>query len=419
MGLLSLITNDNDLAAADLLKATNSDQADAGFFLGLINLQKGKINTAHKLFQFAEAKSTTINDNFAALAQVYFYKKQNENADKYNNLYKSKLPANLSITPTPVPLPPIVEQGETADAMPHLDSIIALQVPTDTTVKDTLAQDSTKKDTTKVATAEPEESIWEAENYLLVKYVAGIAVAAILLLVYLYLKWRNKQLLLQQQQAKEKKVVADKANAKNFSQMMEDEKKKQAAPAKATPAKEVAPKPAATAKEKAGGSKSVEEMIAANLTNPAQHKAEGVANYKKNADNLLSLIDNMKAEDVIKSDSILQAELSNANMNAGKAAFGAKKQLQNQMNTSTKPNTANVELANRLVNEQKRIQQEKLAKLDNALAIKPEKIKDIAQKIGIDKGSIETKQHLEKLLANEKEFEKLSEKFGIKQKKEQ
>jgi hypothetical protein len=186
-----LIDNEIELATTDFLTAAKGDIGDAGFFLGLVYLQSGKVNTALKLFRFADIKNTTIIDNAAALSQIYLFKKQNALSETYSKLYKSKLPENLVITPTPVPLHEIKEQNEISEAIPYIDSILALHKNIiDTALVDTLSQDSIAVDTNAINTIpkEKEISIWEKEDWLLLKYAVGIGLAAILFVIYLYLK---------------------------------------------------------------------------------------------------------------------------------------------------------------------------------------------------------------------------------------
>jgi glutaredoxin len=191
-GLLSLIDNEIELAEMDLLKGVNGGIADASFFLGSINLNKGKINTALKLFRFADLKKTTINDNYIALNQIYIHKKQNSEAEKYAKIYKAN---TGSITIPTIQFPQIIESGEQSDYLTHIDSVLNVEQK----LVDAMPDDTTEIDTNKVevkdtTTIKKEESIWEAENHLLLKYAIGIAIALVLFVIYLYLKWRNKQL---------------------------------------------------------------------------------------------------------------------------------------------------------------------------------------------------------------------------------
>ena len=392
MGLLSLIDNEIELAEPDLLKGVNGGIADAGFFLGSIYFDKGKINTALKMFRFADLKKTTINDNYVALSHIYTHKNQNAEAEKYAKIYKTKTGSN---TLPAIQFPTITEKDDLSDAIPSVDSALNFEqnlvdiMPEDTTEIDSAKVDS--NDTTAIKKDEKKESIWAAENYLLTKYAVGIAVALVLLVIYLYLKWRNKQLqtIQNQQTNKANKQTSIKSkNKTDFNKIMEEKIKEQkpavpiSKPLKKTKQQTNSPPPKTSQKQ----------------TKPPSAKPD----YKKNADMLVNLADKIKREDnVIKSDSILKAELEASNFNA---------------NRNSKPinrmNTANVDLASRLLIEQKKLKQEKLSNLSSEGKLTPDKIDEVAKKIGVDKGSLETKHSLENLLQNKEELKKLREKFG-------
>lgn len=392
LGLLSLIDNYVEIAEPDLLKGSNGGIGDAGFFLGNIHFNRGKINTALKLFHFADAKKTTINDNYAVLSQIYNYKKQDYEAEKYANVYKNK----TGFTSVPnIIFPQITEKDEQIDLLPTIDSILKSninQVLVDSMPDDANAIDTTKNkiDTTDITNKE--ESIWEAENFLLIKYAVGIAIALILFVVYLYLKWRNKQLIeVQKQQAQtNNKQTQTQINKKeNFNKIME-EKIKTTNPA--IPKTEKKPDIPLDKKQN--------NNIKKQIIKPPVSKID----YSKNADGLLNLIDKIKNEgEVIASDSIMKAELYASNYNATKTN-----------KPITKKTHPNIDLASRLIKEQKKLKQEKLSNLTDIEKLTPDKINEVAKKIGVDKGSLETKNNLDNLLKNEEELKKLREKFGIK-----
>jgi hypothetical protein len=390
LGLLSYIDNDYELAKQDLIKATNGNNAEAATFLGLINLEEGKIASALNCFKFAELKGSTIADNFAALELIYSLKNDKDSAEHYAKIYKVQTKERE--VPTIILNPELELNDVLPPEMAYIDSVIkSIKISVDTaktTLTDTIKSDTTLLDTNKT------ESIWAAENYLLMKYVVGIAVALVLLVIYLYLKWRNKQLL-----------------------SMKSTQETEAAKPKSTPAKAVQ-HPVPTTK-KAEFADVMNNQINANANKPAPAKKQPQlenknikqdVNYKKNAEELLNLIDNMRSEDTIKSESVIKAELRKANLDAGRVAYS----IQANKSSSTKKRSANIELADRLANEQKKIKSEKLSKIEDTSKLDTSKVNEIAQRLGLEKGSIETKKNLENLSSNEDEFTKLSEKFGIK-----
>jgi hypothetical protein len=401
MGLLSLIDNETELAIPDLLKGANGDIADASFFLGNTYLNKGKINTALKLFRFADLKGTSINDNYTALSQIYTYKKQNIDAERYAKIYKAK--TGNPITPK-IQFSPIIENGEQADTLPYIDSILNLEQKLVDTMPDTPKIDV--KDT-----LTKDESIWETEGYLLTKYVIGIVIALILLVIYLYLKWRNKQLrAIEKQKLNQSKFQPVSKSTTDFDKIMEEKMKEQKSTIPSIPKSVPSGTPILTKEiaRKKYPPKSKPKI----QTDSVEYNSDY---YKKNADNLISAFNTMKlvkSEDVVKSDSILKAELETSNYNAGESIYtSVKTNIQ-----GNKHNSANINLASRLLSEQKKIQQEKLSLLSKTGGITSDKINEVAQKLGMDKGSLETKHNMDNLLQNEEKFKKLSEKFGVKKK---
>ena len=415
LGLLSLIDYENELAKPDLQNAVKENIGDAAAFLGFIFLSEGKINSALKNFRFAEINNTNINDVFAALSQIYKTKNNNEKAKHYAKIYKQK--TNQNQVPTIV-LPTIIEQNdETVENLSHIANVLKANKDF---ISDLIDDEIEENDSTQINIAENDtvgHSIWEAENWLLTKYAIGIAVALIMGIVYLYLKWRNKQLLiLQAKQAKEEEEKAKLKDKKTADKQNKIPEK--------TPAKKTEPKKSDSFSDLVDNK--MAEMKKTTVENNKEisqkKRITDQVDIKKNADGLLSLIDSMKASDVVKSDTVLKSELTAANLKAGVAAYKIPQKQTVSVNFSNgnsnkntpKKHSANIELANRLANEQKKIKEEKLSGLGNMLGVDSSKLIDVAQKLGIEKNTIETKQNLENLVSKEEEFVKLSEKFGIK-----
>ena len=434
MGLLSLIDGESELAKPDLQLATESDIADAAAFLGLIFLSEGKINSALQNFRFAEIKNTSINDSYAALSQIYNLKGNNELAEQYAKIYKQK--TNATQVPT-IAISAITElQDSISENLSYIDSVVKANENVAENLSDTNenASDTTQIENVAEKDTTQNQSIWTIENWLLTKYVIGIAVAVLMGIIYLYLKWRNKQLLLLQQKQAETATVSAAATANQKEKRAETKKDNPPAPAAKPDSKKAENdfgslignkmaeiKAGATAENAAENNSTVGNKNSKNAAETKKRITDQI-DIKKNAADLLNLIENMKADDVIKSDSVLKSELSIANRRAGTAAYQISKTPNSRSNISSdiskniqKEHSANIELANRLANEQKKIKEEKLSGLSNTLEIESNKLSDVAQKLGIEKNSIETKQNLENLASKEEEFAKLSEKFGIKQ----
>ena len=446
-GLLGL-TDDCDLAKPHFIAAINGDIGDAGTFLGFCQLSEGKINSALRSFKFAEIKKSTFVDNLAALAQIYNIKKDNANYEKYVKLFKEKTGRNSCPTIT---IPSITEENDVyLDANKYIDSIVksfAEIAVADTTsssdtaeVADTAALNNKFKNV--LDTAKKDQSIWEAEDGLLFKYAVGIGLALVLGIIYLYLKWRNKQILDMQEKEKFAKEEASKAEQNIKSEAKSNNKSdgkvdskadkdnKDKASNKANFGEIVNEKMKETSnktdenpqKEKTTNSNKPEATSTATPKSEAKNKLN--ADVKKNANDILNYINNLKDEEVIKSDSVLksEAELANkaslvTNKLKPKNATQASQSPIVDLNITSKiqqKKSATIQLAEHLASEQKKIKAEKISKLSNTLDMAPEKLAEISQKLGIEKSSLETKQNLENLEKNEDQLQKLSEKFGVK-----
>ena len=421
------LTDDCDLAKPHFVAAINGNIGDAATFLGFCQLSEGKINSALKSFKFAEIKKSTLIDNLAALAQIYSIKKDNVNSEKYVKLFKEKTGRNSCPT---IVIPSISEENDVClETNKYIDSIIKsfeeVTVP-DTTNNAAIGNNDTvnSADTNALNnkfknildTAKKEQSIWEIENGSLLQYMIGIGLAFILGIVYLYLKWRNKQILEMQKKVAKKEASKTTQNIKNetksnskanFGNIVNEKMKETSNKVNESSPKE---KPINQNKPEASTVKQKPEIP--NKSN---------IDIKKNADNILNYINNLKNEDVIKSDSILKAELANkASLEASKSKQPVASQSPvadlNLTNKIQQKKSATIQLAEHLASEQKKIKTENISKLPNTLDMAPEKLAEISKKLGIEKSSLETKQNLENLEKNEEQLLKLSEKFGIKNK---
>lgn len=387
MGLLSLIDGEDSLAKPDIMRAIKGGVADAATFGGLIFLNKGEINSAIKCFRLADARGVELPDVYAALAQLYAVQKDTTLAKYFSDKYLQK--TGESFVPTMIL--PILHQVPADSDLGFADKIIDSAMPkVDTTIKDTLraGQDTLNQDT-----LGQEDSIWAAEGYLLVKYVVGIVLALALFITYLYLKWRNKQLLARQQQ--------------NAMQTKSQNKQTKTQPSKFD----------AVMTDNIKTARQVSKHI---LPSQSSQSIIQESDFKKNADDLLKFAGTMKQNDALKSSSILAAEaefqteseIKSANYQAGSAAYNA---VKNHPYNTKKP-SATLELATRLAAEQSKIKSEKLANLNNVvIGEDTAKLGDIAQKLGIETNSVETKQNIDAISGNADEFAKLTQKFGVKQ----
>ncbi len=397
MGLLSMEEELYDLAKPDLFNAVTADVADAGFFLGLILMKEGKINSALKNFQFAEAKSTEISDNNAAMYQIFDMKNDKKNAEYYEKLYL-KQSNNSPISK--IVIANIIEKGDSCvEDVRHANSVINQSDSLKTKhlenekAKDTSNQFSNifNKDSLKNQDA-------ENENNLILKYAAGIVLAMVLLVIYLYLKWRNRQIL----------------NLKNAEKPQINTTKESSKSREATTLKSKKNANAATTGKKQILQKQPKQDFGKIIDKTLADEKLPMPNYKKDKP-LKNIADNDTGEQKKSKMQYPQSEIERSQKaeellkiihNLPQNASESEKEIYGNKNRS-----ATIELAEHLAIEQKKIKNKNIQEIPATLGLDNKKLEAVAKKLGIETGGLETKQAVEKFEQNTSEVSKLSEKF--------
>ncbi len=355
-------------AKNNFVKAANEEHTDAAALLGILLLKEGRQETALKLLKYSKVKETSIPDAYAALSQIYGERniadKSQKNAEIFYGMTgKENFPV-LSY-PEINPVDSAVEKELSAILAPKKDSVFSLK------------NDSLKKDDSLAAKRFPNlfgDTAKKAEDYGLKIFpeLSPAATALILiifagfgtLLVVSYLRWRKKQIeKIQRQVVKQNRgKVVERLESVQEERKKEKEKYREAL------------------KKERERRKKTEEIAVESEKEKLKKEKSPAALADKVEDLAKKILDEKKRESGIQSE------------------------------TSSLP--PKVELALHLQQEQSRLKRQSISEInEKELAADPKKLAETAKKLGIDIGSLETKQAVEKLLKDKDYREKLGKKF--------
>lgn len=351
--LLSFETGEVLEAKKILNNSLKSGTHEAAAFFGFIELIDGKIKNAEKLFLYAESTDTKYYEIYGGLSQIYNIL---GDSTKENN-YKLKFFEQSGLNKVNFIK---IKEIDTST----INSFISnLDIPTKVDVNN-IAQADTNQQTGFL-----KES--SNSNNQLSEYIIYIALGLVLIILYVYFKWR-----LQQLKSKPKIRTINKSPTvgiknKDFDNELDKVKK------------------TTTAKQK-----QVQKAYQEQTLKKEQTKATADSQHIKKME--ISPDANAKLK-------FLQSALEK-NQNYFKSKPKSTKDNQNL--------SAKAELALHLANEQQKIKQKKYDKLNEELNISAEKINEVAKQMGIEKGSLETKLALNQYMNNKEGMEKLKKKFG-------
>lgn len=378
--LLALEDNIIESAKKDLLSAAIEKNSEAAMFLGIILLGEGKVNSAIKNLEFAEKSGVKIPDLFAALSQAYSIKLDKDRSISYGDKFKAS--TAMSFVPV-IPVSFIIENDSTyTEPIAHLFVQDTL-VPADTAKADTSGVNSKFDALFADSTAKADDSIIPGVYNEIVTMVGGVAVAIILLIILVYLKWRNKQILLRKNTGNQ----APKTKRKTPPPSKPEEKSADNLEAKKLFAAKAYAKPTSRIKDSL-------KTDAASFGKPPEKAPDKKTeeSNKKDIENLLETIRNVSAE---KQE--------------------AAKEIENAIEeTKHKPISAKLEIAMHLAEEQRKIKQKNIDSLGKSIEIDHSKLTDTAKKLGIEKGSLETKKAIDDIEKDDQALQKLQAKFNRK-----
>jgi hypothetical protein len=395
--LLALEDGLNDAAKKYLGKSVQTAYSDAASVLGILQLQDGKILDALNNFHLAVQTGTNIPDIYAALAQISALKKNTAFAEKFKlkflELSKVKTIPDMEISNFPA--------GDTSGAVfdSLLNSIYSKVFNTPVANKSSVNTDSLAK--LKALTKDTDKKDKNDSGILMILrsflpnnsgtiFTVFVVIFGILgiVLFYSYLRWR--------------KLQTKKIGKKSSPQFKEDLKSAQ-------DAENVSPKVpgnyAQSAYLKAGelaqknqAPKKVKDIVPASIASSTITEKEKEENEL--TERLKSLIDNFESEQSIPTDLEDEAESENPDFEIAKPV--------------KKAVTPRLELALHLQEEQKKVKERNIEILKTGDFPKDiQKISEVAKKLGIEKGSVETRNRLSLLTENKENLSKLAEKFDI------
>jgi len=385
--LLALEDDIISTAKTELLVAARGGIDEAAFFMGLILISEGKINSALKNLEFAEFKQVNIPDLYAALSQLYFIKKDEDKRIKFANKFMELSGVN-SVNFLSIPL--IIEQ-DTAITEPIAHLVFKQEASFSNANLDTAINERFSNLFSDSVQKSNQDIIPGIYNDVLT-LIGGGALVVVLLIILLYLRWRNKQILLN----------------KNFESSSKDKTTKKSKP-KQSPN---------SAKKTTTPVDSKDSIEAKKLL---VNKAYGTTTNKTDSQKVVFDKSIDKAEDKSNTASYKKMEENKKAIESMLQTIRSSKDIENQAESVTKLTeikdekpknvSAKIEIAMHLAEEQRRIKQKSIESLDNEITFEQEKLAEVAKKLGIEKGSLETKKAISNIEKDAKALEKLKDKF--------
>lgn len=364
-GLLALEDGVLQVARNELFAASLQQDALSTFYLGLIFLQEGKINSALHYLRFAELNGVDIPDLYAAISQIYALKNQSDSSNKYASLFQAK--TGLNYTPK-IQITNIIENDTIfLEQVSHLVLNPKLQLDTAKTRTDT-RELARKFQAVLTDTTKKEDEIPAIYKQIL-SYVGGVILGLILLVIYLYLRWRQKQMQAKTKSSQEKFV-------KKESKTKQPPKTSQLA------AKLMAARAYSKPKE---SEKSLPKE-------PNQNKEETIK-FEEKQKAIENIIQEIRSSQQESNDSI---SLPNP---------------ASEKPQPKKPVSAKFEMAINLIEEQRKIKQRNIDELGKTIEIEMSRLNEIARSLGIEKGSLETRNAIENIEKDPEKLKSFLEKF--------
>ncbi len=384
-GLLGLEDSIYDRAKGDLTRAVMQGNADAAAILGIELLKEGKINSAEKNLAFAEIAKSAIPDLYAALSQIAKIRGNNSKyslcSGKFHDLtglQARDIQIADIIEKDTICLEPVAHLKALTDSINSLSPAIGAKDSANAALSKKLLHDDSGKNSTG-HTLLPE---W-------VKFLGYGLFAVLLLVLYYYMKWRSSRLELLSragaQQAKSgpsrKSPPAGKKTkeaAKSNRMALEAYKKRGAildTVIKDEPQNAAMPKP------------------------PKATKPQAESEQKNRAD-IEALLQSLRTEAAAKKAKHEQAK---------------EPELPARDETKRKPASAKLEMAMHMAEEQQKIKTAGISRLlSEKEMLSGSETTELAQKLGVEKGTIETKKSLETFASDSKKLADLAEKFKSK-----
>ncbi len=361
-GLLSLEEGLDSIATSYLSQSFQKGYLKASNIISINEFTMGRINRALKYSDIGEYYTGEFPQVLIIRSAVLKYRGDSVTAKALEDKYKQITGAEIQ----PLKIPKIRAVGDTLSIyeIHFIDSLyqVFMQSPNDT-LNPELSRFNRLFDTNTKAQNEKElsESFYEGIPFWL-QMTIGFVFAGIMLLLYFYFRWRTLQVKARMSKSRQKAI---------------EKSQTEKAKSKATKTKV----PASTIKQKYSQDKSQNS-----LQNPTPNNITQITPEKVNQ--IEAALQTIKQEKIKEQqDSILEKQ------------------------TPKQHSNAKIELANNLMNEQKKIKQEKIQNIPTDLVSKSEKIKQIANELGLEENSLEIKKTVDNLLKDQSKIDKLTGKL--------
>ncbi len=388
VGLLAIEDGIRQVAKKQLVRAVKEGSADAAAMLGILLIREGELDDALDNLTFAVNNGTQIPDAYAGLSQIYSIKNDTENANKYSQKFAEM--TGIKSFPK-IKISPIADDDTLrSEAYSHVarlndpfsgDSIHAL---TGDSMSFDLAADSPAADTARADSALlPIESTAKPWYFTVMTYIimAGVALAAIVLL--LYFRWRKNEM---------NKIAKKPARSEKFRKSLES--------AKAN---------ASTGAKRASETYKKSERIHGGRPEPQPEPEEEEPKLSRPSPEELKKLEQKELEDML---SQIRSKIDTSDEEPEDIEESEDSDEESEKSLGYSPK---IELAMHLRNEQQKLKKQNLSSLDREeLPTDVGKLSDIARKLGIEKGSLETRKAMENLKDDKELIEKLKSKFSKK-----
>jgi hypothetical protein len=341
---------------SDLLESIKLGNTNALAFAGIISLKLGQVNSAKNFLKLAIAKNTDIYDAHAALYHAYMISDSVAEAELHLKQFKNLSGvATIGIFDIDLSIPldtALFAFSESVVAGINLSEITSLD---SALISDTISDTTAPLDN---LSTELSDTPFLTKYFL--ETLIFIAFAILVMLMFFYFRWRTAQ----------QEIISRQKGAR-FSGDLKEAKVN------------LKPKQVTDIYSE---SEKLTKPVAPPQVSPEEEAKKVMV---KDIEQILKESD-QKAEKQSKS----------------KANVQIKKVVEK---TAANPK---VELAMHLIEEQRKIKTSQIDSLKiEDLPDESGKLNDIAKKFGIEKGGLETKQAIERLLKDEKYFERISKKF--------
>lgn len=343
----------------ELKKSSELKNPDATALLGLYMLQDSAIEKSQKVLNLSEKLNSDIFDIYAALYHIATIKNNTVKQSEYLSKYK-KLSSRDELNLLEIKNNASLYEGDSL-FLSIIDSLSATIKDKDTTNKEietkfsNIFKDTTDTNSTIVNSSGTEQPYW-------VEFGIYGLLALVLLTAYFYMRWRNQQL--KKNTTKKARRIRNEAKEQRFEEKLKAEQKK----------------------TQVANKKVIEKYQPDRKVDTTPKTKEKPNKGKQSLADLIKSGDSDKISDVLKSKS-------------------AEKEKESKL-------SAKLQLAMQLANEQKEIKKKNINSLGTEkLPTDPEQLRNVAKKLGIERGSLETKNALEKLQQDKESISKLQSKM--------